>query len=831
MSAIKRPQLRSCTFCHKPGHNKATCPDYNSAPILPAKKPAVKVVIHGRIPFSTQSPHLLNLKTQKNPWLKITSSSPEKNTSLFQHYHEVKETKKILNNQFEKKLPSNLPKINLRKKINNLRDIIIKKLKRKYNSSGLNLSSELPKTKRENNSIKKIISNYLTSWKTSGRPAFVLAMAILIFLVLPIQAHTFYQNLKSTTQAVAANGTEGFLALQESTAAIMTADLSGAANSTNSALNKLNSAVDILNTNHKLLLKIASVVPIVSREVQSRQNIITAGQKIAQGNSFLIMGINSSQKNPEDSLTRRISILTKYLQVALPNYQAALKDLSNIDSTVLPLQYQSLFNDFRLLFAGVLNDLDNLSDLGQTIQEVFGGQGLRRYLLIFQNPHEIRPTGGFIGSFAIMDIKDGKVTNLEVPAGGSYDLQGQLDQFVEPPTPLLLANKRWEFQDANWFPDFPTSAEKMLWFYRHSRQLTADGVIAVNATVLERLLSIIGPVTDEERSLTLSANNAIATIQTVVEEGPEKQQRKPKQILTDLAPKLLQQTTEIKPDQALPLLLSISEALKQKEIQAYFTDNDAQKTVSSFGWAGKILQTRENQDYLFIVNTNIRGEKSDAEIKQTISHQAVIQENGEVINMVTITREHSGIRGEKLYGATNIDYLRIYVPAGSELISVSGFSWPDEKTFRVPDKWTTKDEFIQTIEKEIKIDDNSGTRVTSEFGKTAFGNWIITEPGQISQIQFTYILPFKVFNTEENLKLLSFKKILNSTNQSAHYQLAVQRQSGVETNFDSQIIFPNTWKTTWNDGENSLPALNGMTITAHPLEYDGIWSLLTQKEK
>lgn len=840
MPKSKRPQLRICAYCHKPGHNKATCPDFKLSHISPDKKPQVKVIIHKQSQTIARSPHLLNLKKQDNPWQKMEFSSPEKNTPLYFRYHEPKkinnELKIIKKNQVSKKI------IFKKQHQINPRQIFIKhwnKLKQNLTRKKTQLpleqtASRKNKSAKQSWMIKQWIVNYFFSWKTSGRPAFVLAAIILLFLILPLKTYTFYQNLKSTTRAVATNGTEGFLALQESTAAIMQADLTIAETSANSALNKLNSAVNILNTNHKLLLKIISVVPIVGNEVQSRQNIITAGQKIARGNDFLIKGINASQKNTDDSLTKKIAIITEYLQAALPNYRTALEDLAGIDPSVLPLQFQTPFSDFKLLFAAVLNDLNNLSSLGQSVQEIFGGQGLRRYLLIFQNPHEIRPTGGFIGSFAIMDIKDGKIINLEIPPGGSYDLQGQLDQFVEPPAPLLLTNKRWEFQDANWFPDFPASAEKILWFYRHSRQLTADGVIAINASVLERLLSIIGPITDEQRSLTLSSNDAVAAIQKIVEEGPEKQQNKPKQILTDLTPKLLDRLINLKPGQvALPMLLNISEALEQKEIQTYFTDAETQKTISSFGWAGQILPIQKNQDYLFVVNTNIRGEKSDADIKQTVSHQAVIQDNGEVTVMVTVTRQHLGKSGEKLYGATNIDYLRIYVPQNSELISVSGFTWPDESKFRAPDKWTIKDEFLKTTEKEIKIDDASGTRITSEFEKTAFGNWIITEPGETSQIQFTYRLPFNVFNNGQTLTFAEqpLKKLFGSNSQSSHYQLVVQRQSGISSNFESQIIFPDSWKPLWNDGENSTLALNGMAILANPLRKDTVWSLMMEQGK
>jgi hypothetical protein len=657
------------------------------------------------------------------------------------------------------------------------------------------------------------------------------AAVVALLLILPFKANSFYQSVKNTTGQIASDGTQGFMALQDSTSALLQSNLTGAQDSVVVALEKFDNAVSVMNDNYSILQKIAGSVPILSGEVQSRQNIITAGQKIALGNTYLIKGIGESQNNSELSLTDRVKILTNHLNAAIPNYEDALTDMAAVDSDVLPTEYQKAFIDFRILFTAFLDDLENLADLGKAVDEIFGGQGLRRYLVIFQNPAEIRPTGGFIGSFAVIDVMDGKVIDIDIPAGGSYDLQGQLDTSVEPPTPLLLSNKRWEFQDANWFADFPSSAEKLLWFYRHSRQVTADGVIAINATVLERLLAIMGPVIDETRSVELTSSTALASLQMVVEEGEEKSANKPKQIISDLAPQFVNYIYSAKPESVLPLMASLTDALEQKEVQAYFTDNNSEWTMREFGWSGQILPTENNQDYLMVVNSNIQGQKSDAEIIQTISHQAIVAEDGSITDTVVITREHTGNPGEKFYGQTNIDYVRIYVPQGSELVSAGGFTWPDEKKFRAPEPWTSEDEFLIQTEKEIGYDAKSGTRITNEFGKTAFGNWLILQPGEARQIQFTYKLPFKVIDETEHADENILQKFVDSDTITSRYQIVVQRQSGVNSDFESQIIYPSPWHPSWNEGNNSTLASNGMGINKFILANDQIWSLLMKNEK
>ncbi len=676
--------------------------------------------------------------------------------------------------------------------------------------------------------------NNFFHWVKKHFPLKRLAIASIILLavtVVPTGARTYYHELRNTTDKISDSSTAGFLALQESTGAILASEIPSAQKSLVHALENFDIAVDVMQNNHQVLQKIAALIPLLGAEVQSRQKLITAGQKMALGNTYLLKGISESQANLELNLTDRLAIILVHLQAALPNYEKVLTDFNQVETNSLPFEYQEAFSDFKVLFTSLVSDFRKLSVLGSSLQEIFGQHGLRRYLLVFQNPHEIRPTGGFMGSFAIMEIKDGEIIKMEVPAGGSYDLQGQLNEYLEPPAPLLIANRRWEFQDANWFPDFPASAEKMLWFYQHARNYTADGVIAINATVLERLLSIVGPLTDEKRDITLTADNAIATIQKIVEKGPEKQAQKPKQILADLAPQFVDYFQNFQPANAMPILVNLEEALEQKEIQVYFTAPQTETTVKSLGWGGQILPTGESQDYILVINSNIRGQKSDAQIKQTISHQAVVDEDGYITDTVLIKREHTGSAGEKLYGQVNVDYLRLYVPLGSQLISANGFTWPDEASFKAPEKYYKKDATLQQLEKEVGIHIESGTRITEEFSKTAFGNWVITEPGQTSQVQFTYRLPFKAIVTRDTHPAESWKNVfINGERKNIHYQLVAQKQSGVESELESQIIFPAGWEPIWREGPNLSLASNGALIPAMTLSRDTVWSLIMQNK-
>ena len=805
----KKAQLRRCALCQKVGHNKSTCSEVTTPTIAnkTARQP-LKFFVHHVNLTNHQSPHLINLKEHKNnQYENVQPVAPTLPYRLPAGRQGRQEKNKDFYFYHDAPAPSFSPKI---AKVANSPLVPIPE------NRG---SRSLEKASDFKQKLQKII-----------RPKHLATAVslILIAIFLPQNTRTYYFDLKSTAEKISGNSTVGFSALQDSTSALMNGNIEQAQKSLTDALQNFDRAVTVLNSKHRLLQKIMAAVPILNNSITSRQKLVVSGQEISLGNTYLLKGL-SDIRAASSTITKNLAVLGDHLKFSLPHYQTALAGLNQVDSDVLPLEYQSAFKEFRVLFKAFIGDLENMAKLNSAIQEIFGGRGLRRYLLIFQNPAELRPTGGFAGSFALVDIKDGNLIKIDIPAGGSYDLQGQLSKYVIPPMPLLLANKRWEFQDANWWPDFPASAKKMLWFYRHSRNLTADGVIAINADVLNRILSIIGPVAEQNRDLVISKTNALATIQDIVEFGPEKKANKPKQILSDLAPLFIDSFKKMKPQEVLPMLANLEEALQAKEIQAYFTDVNTQNTIKEFGWGGEVANISADQDYLFVVNTNIQGQKSDAKIKQTISHQAVVQPDGTILNSVVISREHTGQPDEKLYGQNNIDYLRIYVPEGSELARASGFTWPDEQKFRAPENWYEKDQMLAEVEKEIGFDKESGTRVTGEFGKTVFANWIITEPGKTSQVQFIYKLPFLAWPKTQESSLGSWAKIFQSESPASRYQLITQRQSGITSGFDSQIIYPDGWTPVWQDGEGVNLATNGAAIKTTELNSDKIWSLVMRK--
>lgn len=660
------------------------------------------------------------------------------------------------------------------------------------------------------------------------------AVAMIMLLALPFPAVGFYNKLQDDTARIVAESTNAFLSLQSSTVSAFHNNIPQAQYDLTAALNSFSNAEEIIDKEYKALVYVARLLPFVGNQVKSRQELLLAGHHVALGNTYLVKGFGEVAEREDVPLLDRLLLLQQHMRSAIPQYEEALSRIDSVDPRVLPEEYQGSFEDFRVLFAALIDDMTEMDSVVEGVHAMLGGESLKRYLVLFQNHHEIRPTGGFVGSYAVLDVQQGKILDITVPGGGSYDLQGQLDTFVKPPLPLQVVNSRWEFQDGNWFPDFEASAQKMAWFYQHSRNSTVDGVIAVNSTVLERLLKVIGPIENKDHDIILAGEKALETLQYHVETYDNEEENTPKAVLSVLLEQMMDKIADIDAASVVSLVNELHSALGEKEIQVYFEDEEVQTLFEEYGWTGNISETPATQDYLMVVNTNLHGGKSDAKINQHIHHQAVIQDDGSVIDTVLVTRMHDGEGDLEIFDRANSSYLRLYVPEGAELLDAGGFVYPDETAFDVSPAWYEDDPDVRRIERNEEIHVDTGTRITEEFGKTVFANWIVTQPGEETQVYFTYRLPFNVYQdggvrVESGGEIASLIKKAQGQESLSRYSVVLQKQSGAYTDLSHAVIYPDGWVPVWQSGTDDMDiSVNGAQVEG-PFKTDKAYGIIMKK--
>ncbi len=524
-----------------------------------------------------------------------------------------------------------------------------------------------------------------------------------------------------------------------------------------------------------------SVVGSGAALVGAGENFAKAGQSFAQiANIFLVENFGDYFSVNGPSFTQKIVEAQSEIGKAQSALAAAGRNLDQVKAGDLPTDLAPQVASLKEKMPPLLEAVSQLKNWSNIFLEVLGHERAKKYLLIFQNNSEARPTGGFIGTYGLVDLDEGRLKNLFID--GIFNLDGQLYEKVAPPKPIQKISTAWSTHDANWFADFPTSAKKVMSFYEKAGGQTVDGVISLTPTVVEKLLAITGPIDLPQYGAALDQNNFLDVTQYKVEVDYDRAQNQPKKILADFAPLFLEKLWQVWPQKGREIMEVLADSLAEKHILFYFTNSSLEKTFIDQGWAGEILATEK--DYLSVINTNINGFKTDRVIDQKIYHTANVQADGSIIDTVKIARAHLGGKSQyDWYNKVNADYLRVYVPLGSKLIFAQGQTL---ESYSAPIDYQAQgfkiDIDVQTQEQGMIIDQNSGTQIFEESGKTVFGNWVYVSPGESVEITYQYLLPFKIDLNQD----------------SASYSLLAQKQSGsIGGEFASILQLPEQAKITW----------------------------------
>ncbi|MDA1060493.1 MAG: DUF4012 domain-containing protein, partial [bacterium] len=393
---------------------------------------------------------------------------------------------------------------------------------------------------------------------------------------------------------------------------------------------------------------------------------------------------NKDPKGGAPSITDTLKRGLEKTDLAIEQIYLAAEEIESIDESTLPDDIGA-----RVAFAkGKVKEVSKILELTKqhfpALLKLLGDRYPHRYLILLQNNKEIRPTGGFIGSYAIMDLNEGYIEKLETY--DVYDIDGSYGGLIEPPEELKAFTNNWRFRDSNYSPDFPISAQKARWFLQKEGGPTVDTVIGINEGLLADMLEITGPIQVGSFGELNSKNYSL--LLSYVIEGKVWGAKDPKHILKVFIP--LFKEAILKEENIGRVGSKMYKAIQQKHIMMYSADEDIQALFSAVGLSGEVYKTQEGEDYLSVINSAIGGTKSEPFIEEQIFHDSVIDENGNIIDEIRITREHhwnddiyfAWRKTLKSYGFDEmpdslIDILgrgankvntRIYVPAGSVLI-------------------------------------------------------------------------------------------------------------------------------------------------------------------
>lgn len=664
------------------------------------------------------------------------------------------------------------------------------------------------------------IRNIIPSLQFSSIRRVVTFAILLLALILPLKAYLHYRDFlkfKGEVLGVSASAVDN---MKNSSGDISNLNFDEATKNFNKAADNFRTAQNEIKEVNAVFGALARVVPNRNIKLAAQADLFLRAGELTASIANRIGGSLDLFESRDLKIKDVLNIIYENLNSSNAEIVELGEILRKIDLNNLPDEYRekvSMFQESSVNIANLFNEVTRLID---GTRQILGFDQDRRYLIVFQNNTEMRGSGGFIGSYALADFHNGEMINLEVPTGGSYDTEAGYLERVAAPEPLQLVNPLWHFWDANWWPDWALSAKKLMWFYEKSNGPTVDGVIAVTPNVMDDLLKIIGPLDMIEKyGVVIASENFWDVVQDVVEKKPEiatttvatsslakvvEQKHEPKKIIGDMMNLIMAKASkELNREDFLRILNSAYQNLNQKQILTYFVDEDLEKLASDFDWAG--LMKDVDGDYLMVANSNIAGFKTDKKIKENIALSREVLVDGSIVNTLTIQRRHTGIRGDEHVGVRNVNWMRIYVPEGSEFISADGFSQPDGKFFEKPVETWKKDEDVMRGEGTFSIDGVSNTKVYKELGKTVYANWSMVDPGEQVLITIKYRLPFKIKKPDPIQSKTFWERLINGDESSnyAPLKLFVQKQPGSQgSEFVSNLILPSHIQVAWQNNKS-----------------------------
>ncbi|MEI6511211.1 MAG: DUF4012 domain-containing protein [Candidatus Uhrbacteria bacterium] len=502
------------------------------------------------------------------------------------------------------------------------------------------------------------------------------------------------------------------------------------------------------------LLRTAEIIPWVSTQIRAADTLVTSGREV--------IGALQTAVDLGGELVRLSGFTTDELQqmAAGTSPRATFDDLSSETKRAMLERLAGSSSDLQLLAARIsiarselstidrsgllgpvadaLGPLDAKLAEGQTVVKTlaiasellpeFAGLGKERtHLLLFLNNTELRPGGGFIGTYGILKTKDGDVTELETADSYALDRPSEGIATAASPAPLARYNATpiWYFRDANWSPDFSASSADALRMFNQEVAVAGgtpqsfDGTLGVTPTFLQSLLGITGPIAVGGQTFT--ADNVTDDLEYQVEVGYKGQDIPPeqrKEVIGAFVNELKRKMFSLPLSEWIRVADAVQEGFAKKQIVMMSADAKTEDLIASVGWGGRIVAPPSGGDAQMVVDANIASLKTDPKVARAIAYEIFKNSSGQYVGRTTVTYSHTGSFDWKT--SRYRTYTRLYVPAGSELIRVTGSMLDD------------------------KIHNPTGSEgpvdVSTEFGMTSFGTFVSIEPGETRSLAFEYKL-------------------------------------------------------------------------------------------
>ncbi|MBA2394220.1 MAG: DUF4012 domain-containing protein [Ktedonobacteraceae bacterium] len=307
----------------------------------------------------------------------------------------------------------------------------------------------------------------------------------------------------------------------------------------------------------------------------------------------------------------------------------------------------------------------------------------RRFLVQTMDTGELRPGGGFTGQYGMLSIQNGRVAPFSLRDVALLDYAGNGTELGrQAPSQYSWMNfGNWGLRDSNLSGDYPTTAQMNMQVFQEEGGGPIDGVIDLTPTFIGHIIDVTGPIHVTEYNETITAanledrlhyyqqdQNAI-TVENAKSNDYSHQARK---AFTSLLGKILLQRVRSMPtNKLITIIKNAVKDIQSRDLEIYFTNPAAEQWLINNGYSGG-MSTFSRQDGFMLVQANISISKASQFVRTTEQDNITLDAQGGATHNMAVTLDYN--QTGPVYGYdTYSDYMRLYVPHSSQLISGDGF--------------------------------------------------------------------------------------------------------------------------------------------------------------
>lgn len=517
-----------------------------------------------------------------------------------------------------------------------------------------------------------------------------------------------------------------------------------------------------------LLLFSLALMPDTVIDINQKTNdILDSSISLSENAKQIFKLVLNKKKNKKqkENLIFRIKILKEELKILNNNLSSLNQKLpSDLKWLQTPRKEIAYFQELLSKINTMMPHIDNL----------MAKENEKKYLLLFANNMELRPGGGFIGSFAILTMKNYTLQDLKIY--DVYDADGQLQAHVEPPKPIRqhLNQPHWYLRDSAFSPDFLENYAQAKYFLEKEMGFEDfSGAFLITTKAIENILAAFENVYLPDYDESINQKNFYLKAQIHSEKDFFPGSIQKKSFLSSLTRNLI---LNVENASILTIAKQLKKSLDEKQLVLYIDDTETQKLIDSFYWSGRIFEPKCTSnsnncvpDYFFPVDANLGVNKANFFIKRSMHLKTKINSNGEISHILTIQFKNES-PSEVFPGGTYKNYFQLFLPKDTTIkeitkddILVEDSDYKNEVftiigfLFKVPPKKTTKISISYKIDNKIK----KGKGVYQLIAQKQIGS-------SNNDFALEIIIPKNIFITNKNFSpVVKDNQIVYNTSLSA----------------------------------------------------------------